>query len=74
VSPVPLRGRNYVPSLCSLKPSCNGVLGCGRHLAFDENKNPPLCNLYVSMLQRMGIEADKFGSGNATLTGLEMRG
>jgi hypothetical protein len=46
----------------------------GRHLAFDENKNPPLGNLYVSMLQRMGIEADKFGSGNATLTGLEMRG
>ena len=44
------------------------------HLAFDENRNPPLCNLYVSMLQRMGIEADKFGSGNATLTGLEMRG
>jgi Protein of unknown function (DUF1552) len=46
----------------------------GQHLAFDENIHPPLCNLYVSMLQRMGIEADKFGSGNATLTGLEMRG
>jgi Protein of unknown function (DUF1552) len=46
----------------------------GRHLAFDENKNPPLGNLYVSMLQRMGIEAGKFGSGNATLTGLETRG
>jgi Protein of unknown function (DUF1552) len=43
----------------------------GQHLAFDENKNPPLSNLYVSMLQRLGIEADKFGSGNATLTGLE---
>ena len=46
----------------------------GQHLAFDENNHPPLCNLYVSMLQRMGIDADKFGSGNATLTGLEMRG
>ena len=44
-----------------------------QHLAFDENNHPPLCNLYVSMLQRMGIEADKFGSGNATLTGLELR-
>lgn len=33
----------------------------GQHLAFDENKNPPLCNLFVSMLQRMGIDADKFG-------------
>ena len=45
----------------------------GQHLAFDEKSHPPLCNLYVSMLQRMGIAADKFGSGNATLTGLEMR-
>jgi len=46
----------------------------GQHLAFDENNHPPLCNLYVSMLQRMGIAAAEFGSGNATLTGLEMRG
>ena len=46
----------------------------GQHLAFDENKNPPLCNLFVSMLQRMGIEADKFGSSTGTLTGLDMRG
>ena len=46
----------------------------GRHLAFDENKHPPLCNLFVSMLQRMGIKADKFGSSTGTLTGLEMRG
>jgi len=43
----------------------------GQHLAFDENKNPPLCNLFVSMLQRMGLEADKFGSSTGTLTGLE---
>lgn len=43
----------------------------GQHLAFDENKNPPLGNLFVSMLQRLEIETDKFGSGNATLTGLE---
>jgi len=43
----------------------------GQHLAFDENKNPPLCNLFVSMLQRMGIEADRFGSSTGTLTGLE---
>ena len=42
----------------------------GQHLAFDENKNPPLCNLYVSMLQQMGIEADKFASSTGTLSGL----
>jgi hypothetical protein len=45
----------------------------GQHLAFDENNHPPLCNLYISMLQRLGIDADAFGSGSATLTGLEMR-
>ena len=46
----------------------------GQHLAFDEDRNPPLCNLFVSMLQRMDIEADKFGSSTGTLTGLDMRG
>ncbi len=45
----------------------------GQHLAFDQEKHPPLCNLYVSMLQRLGIETDKFSSGTGTLTGLEMR-
>ena len=44
----------------------------GRHLAFDPKNNPPLCNLYVSMLQRLGLEVDKFGSSTGTLTGLEM--
>jgi hypothetical protein len=46
----------------------------GRHLAFDPKNNPPLCNLFVSMLQRIGIEADKFGSSTGTLTGLEAAG
>jgi hypothetical protein len=43
----------------------------GQHLSFDEDNHPPLCNLFVSMLQRMGIESDKFGSSTGTLTGLE---
>ncbi len=42
----------------------------GQHLAFDAKNPPPLCNLYVSILQRLGIEADKFGSSTGTLTGL----
>jgi len=46
----------------------------GQHIAFDEKKDTPLCNLYVSMLQRMGIEADRFSSSKGTLTGLEMKG
>jgi hypothetical protein len=44
----------------------------GRHLAFDRHNPPPLSNLYVSMLQRLGIEADRFGSSTGTLTGLEL--
>ncbi|MFO1484970.1 MAG: DUF1552 domain-containing protein [Verrucomicrobiaceae bacterium] len=44
----------------------------GQHLAFAGDDAPPLSNLYVSMLQRLGIETDKFGSSIGTLTGLEM--
>jgi hypothetical protein len=42
----------------------------GRHLAFNPDDPPPLCNLYVSMLQRLGIEVDQFGTSTGTLTGL----
>ena len=43
----------------------------GQHLAFDRKKNYPLSNLYVSMLQRLGIEADTFSSGTGTMRGIE---
>jgi len=46
----------------------------GQHLAFDPLNPPPLCNLYVSMLQRLGIEADKFGTSTGALTGLDVAG
>lgn len=46
----------------------------GQHLAFDPASPPPLSNLYLSMLHRLGIEANKFGSSTGTLTGLEMAG
>lgn len=39
----------------------------GRHLAFDQANNYPLCNLYVTMLQKFGIEADRFGSSTGTM-------
>ena len=42
----------------------------GQHLAFDQEKAPPLCNLFVSCLQHLGIEADEFSSGKGTLTGI----
>ncbi len=44
----------------------------GQHLAFDRENNEPLANLYVSMLQRLGIEADSFSSGTKPMAGLEM--
>jgi len=44
----------------------------GQHLAFDAEHNTPLCNVFVSMLQRLGLETDRFASSTGTLTGLEM--
>jgi len=44
----------------------------GQHLAFDKDNNHPLGTLFVSMLQRLGIETDEFGSGRGTMRGLEM--
>ena len=41
------------------------------HLAFDEKRNEPLANLFVTMLQRMGVETDRFSSSTGTLRGLD---
>ena len=35
------------------------------HLAFDEKNNTPMCNLFVQMLQKLGMETDAFGSSTA---------
>jgi hypothetical protein len=43
----------------------------GQHLAFDKQHNYPLPNLFVSALQRMGLEADKFASSTGTMRGLD---
>ena len=44
----------------------------GQHLAFDTQNNYPLTNLYLSMLQRLGIETNEFSTSKGTMTGLEM--
>ncbi|MDE0126948.1 MAG: DUF1552 domain-containing protein [Bryobacterales bacterium] len=46
----------------------------GQHLAFNRDANTPLCNLFVSMLQRMDVEVDAFGSSTGSLAGLSFRG
>ena len=43
----------------------------GQHLAFDPKNNYPLPNLYVSALQRLGLEMDRFATASTTMKGLE---
>lgn len=42
----------------------------GQHLAFDQQNNYPLPNLFVSLLQQLGLGVDQFASGRGTMTGL----
>jgi hypothetical protein len=44
----------------------------GQHLLFDRERNYPLPNLFVSMLQRLGLEVDRFATSTGTMRGLEM--
>ncbi len=43
----------------------------GQHLAFDRNQNYPLPNMYVSILQRVGLEIDQFATSTGTMSGLD---
>jgi hypothetical protein len=45
-----------------------GGLKHGQHHAFKGDHDKPLCNLFVSMLQHMGVETESFGSSTGTLT------
>jgi hypothetical protein len=60
--------------LCTNMPIllAGGGFKHGQHLAFDTERNYPLPNLFVSMIQRMGIEEDRFASSTGTMRGLEM--
>ncbi len=44
----------------------------GQHLKFDTQQNYPLPNLFVSMIQRMGIDVDRFASSTGTMRGLDL--
>jgi len=43
----------------------------GQHLAFDAERNEPIGKLFVSLLQRLGLESDEFSSGKGRINGLE---
>lgn len=45
-----------------------GTLGGGTHLKL--GKKTPICNLYIDMLRRAGVEIDRFGDSTGTLPGL----
>ncbi len=40
------------------------------HVAFDQKNNYPLSNVFVRMLQQIGVETDKFGSSTGVLSEL----
>jgi hypothetical protein len=44
----------------------------GQHIAFRRDSNLPLSNLFVSMLQRLGVETEQFASSSGRLSGLDM--
>jgi hypothetical protein len=45
----------------------------GQHLAFNQQDNYPLPNLYVSMLHRLGMQDEGFATSTGEMDGLEMK-
>ncbi len=46
-----------------------GTIATGRHLSYA--KDTPLCNLYLSMLDRVGVKVDRFADSTGPLPGLD---
>jgi hypothetical protein len=46
-----------------------GTITPGRHVKYA--KDTPLCNLYLSMLERMGVKQDRFGDSTGALPNLK---
>ena len=45
-----------------------GGFSHGQHIVHEGDSNAPLCDLYVTLLQNMGVETDQFGQSTGTLT------
>ena len=60
--------------VCTNMPTllAGGGFKHGQHLAFNTAQNYPLPNLFVSMLQRLGVEEERFASSTGTMRGLEL--
>jgi hypothetical protein len=48
----------------------NGQLRPGRHIAYEPKEKMPIANLYLNMLNAMGVEADHFGDSTKRLSEL----
>lgn len=44
----------------------------GQHLAFDQKDNYPLPNLYLSALQRLGLQDESFATSSGTMKGMDV--
>jgi len=40
----------------------------GQHIVHEGRHNAPLCNLFVTLLQGLGVETDSFGQSTGSLT------
>ena len=45
-----------------------GGFSHGQHIAHEGEENAPLCDLFVTLLQNIGVETDQFGQSKTTLT------
>jgi hypothetical protein len=57
---------NDLPILLAGK--ANGTIAQGRHIRYE--RETPLCNLYLSMLQNMGVKEQRFGDSTGPLSKL----
>jgi hypothetical protein len=47
-----------------------GTLATNRHVIYPKDKKTPLTNLYLALLERMGVEAERFGDSTGKLSNL----
>jgi hypothetical protein len=47
-----------------------GTIRGGRHVVYPRDKDTPLCNLFLSLAERLGIQAHRFGDSTGKLAGL----
>ena len=45
-----------------------GGFSHGQHIAHEGEHNAPLCDLFVTLLQNVGVETDQFSQSKSTLT------